>query len=275
MAGFAGGRLYARRPGTVTDVPFLYAWLPLVRTSRMPTDLSPDDLIVLNRLSTVVRILASAAHDVNNALQVIGGSTEMLAAAGAGSPSAVRALERIQSQTARAAAAMQEVMQFARARDAVSARVSLREVVTQAVALRAYQVRSAGLTIEFPAADAPAGTVTGPRMQLLQVVLNLIMNAEQALHKADKGVIRIALTEAAGAATVTVADNGPGIPAAVADTLFEAFATSHPVPDTPGLGLTVARIIVERLGGRVTLEQDASGCRATLQLPLAGEPAGG
>jgi two-component system, NtrC family, C4-dicarboxylate transport sensor histidine kinase DctB len=260
----------------IAHAALLYAWLPpSCGPTAMPTELSPDDLILLNRLTTVVRVLAGTAHEVNNALQVIGGSAEMLAAGGEGSPTAPRAVERIQSQTARAAAAMQEVMQFARARESTPTRVSMRDVVGHAVGMRAYQIRNARLTLEFAAADAPPGTVTAPRMQLLQVVLNLIMNAEQALYKADKGSIRIALTEAAGTATLTVADNGPGIPAAVADTMFDAFASSHPVPDTPGLGLTVARIIAERLNGGLTLEPATPGCRATFRLPLAGEPAGG
>src|SRR5262249_37454794 len=105
---------------------------------------------------------------------------------------------------------------------------------------------------------------------LLQVVLNLIMNAEQALSGSNAGTIAITLTESAGRVHLTVADNGPGVASELVEQLFTAFATGHPVADAHGLGLAAARVIARQHGGDVTLESGPEGSRATLSLPKAG-----
>lgn len=235
----------------------------------MTDDLDPDDLIALNRLTTVARVLAGTAHEVNNALQIIAGSAEMLGHQADLADATRRAVQRIQAQTTRAAETVNGVMQFARGESAPAADVSVRTILAKALALRAYQVRRAGLKIDFDDATAPAAQVHGRSAQLLQAIVNLIMNAEQAMTGRAGGMIRIELTESVGRVTLTMTDAGPGLAAEVAGRVFTPFVTNHPVPDTPGLGLAAARLIAQQHGGDVTLDCTGSGCRATLWLPAA------
>lgn len=232
----------------------------------MTADLSPDDLVTLNRLTTIARVLAGTAHDVNNALQIISGSAEILAASDT-SDGARRAVTRIEAQAARAAAAMHAVMQFARDRGEAVVRVSLREVVTQAVALRQFQLRRAGIALDYDAAAQPSADIHGRPGPLLQVVLNVIMNAEQAVQGRADGRIRVEVTAAADTAQVVVSDNGAGVEPAMQARLFEPFATTRPVADAVGLGLTAARLIARAHGGDLTVATAGPGCRVTLTLP--------
>ena len=166
----------------------------------MDAELGPDDIVALNRLTTLAKVLAGTAHDVNNALQIIGGSAELLEGHADLPDAARRALRRIQGQSARAASAVADVMRFSRDRGEVTATVSLKDVVIRAIAMRLFLVRRAGIVLDFDAAQSPAPEVRGRAAQLQQAVLNLIMNGEQALTGQLGGTIAITLSEEAGEA---------------------------------------------------------------------------
>jgi signal transduction histidine kinase len=236
----------------------------------MPAELGPDDLISLNRLTTVARIVVGTSHALNNALQVIAGSAELLMQQRDLSDATRRAVDRIQQQTSRAAETLNELMQCARDQPALPGQVSLRSVAAQAVGLRSFSIRRAGLTLSFDAAAAAPGIVRGLSGQLLQLVLNLIMNAEQALRGTSGGSIELTVTESSDTVTLTVVDNGPGVAPGVTDSLFDAFTTTHLAPDTHGLGLAAARAIARQHGGDLVIDSSAPGCRATLSLPKVG-----
>ena len=235
----------------------------------MSSQLDPDDVIALNRLATVARALPGAAHDVNNALQIIGGSAELLEGQGTLSDPARRALHRIRAQSARAAALLEDLMRFTRDPGDGSARVSLKEVASRAAALRGVMIRRAGISLQFDAASSPAGEITGSFAALQQVVLNLIMNAEQSLVGRKGGKIMLALSEEAGEAVLRTVDNGPGLSESIQGRAFDPLATTRPVPFASGLGLPAARLIARAHGGDVHVETVAEGCCATLRLPLA------
>ena len=234
----------------------------------MDPELGPDDIVALNRLTTLAKVLAGTAHDVNNALQIIGGSAELLEGQADLPDSARRALRRIQSQSARAASAVADVMRFARDRGDVTNAVSLKDVVIRAIAMRLFLVRRAGLVLDFDAAESPSPQVRARASQLQQAVLNLIMNSEQALAGQLGGTIAITLAEDGGHALVQVVDNGAGPDETLGDRAFDAFVTTRARTESPGLGLAAARIIARAHGGDVALEDRKPGCCATLRLPL-------
>src|SRR5262245_57122455 len=176
----------------------------------MNSELGPDDIVALNRLTTLARVLAGTAHDVNNALQIIGGSAELLEGQADLPDTARRALRRIQSQSARAASAVADVMRFSRDRGDVTTRVSVKDVVIRAIAMRLFLVRRAGIVLDFDAAESPSPHVRGRASQLQQAVLNLIMNGEQALAGQTGGTIALSLSEESGDAVLRTIDNGPG-----------------------------------------------------------------
>lgn len=227
-----------------------------------------DDQLTLNRQATVARLVSGAAHEVNNALQVISGSVELLMTSPE-LPESLRAtLERIASHSARAAAAMIGVTALSRSVTEARAPIDLRDVATRAVSLKRYSASRAGLTIALHAGDEPL-PVAANAPQLLQAVVNLIENAEQALIGCQAGRIEIAVSRDGPFARVTVSDDGPGLSPQIAAQAFDAFVTTRPRPDSVGLGLPVARAIAEAHGGTLSAEPAGTGATFVLRLPLS------
>jgi signal transduction histidine kinase len=117
-------------------------------------------------------------------------------------------------------------------------------------------------------------TIRGNRTKLGQVVLNLLVNALQALPEGRRSENRVAvrLGEADGHVRLEVEDNGAGIPAAIRTRIFDPFFTTKKKGGT-GLGLAISRTIVEEFGGRIEVEgQEGRGTRFTVVLPAASNP---
>jgi signal transduction histidine kinase len=231
-------------------------------------ELSLEDALTVNRLATVSRLLSGAAHEVNNALQVIGGTVELVSAETSLSESTRTSLERIGVQTARAGAAMAGVADLARVRTGEPERVDLRAVVEGAAALRRYAVSRAGLTLSVDAGSRAVPVRIGVG-QVTQAIVNLVENAEHALAPAGSGRIDVQVGVDGPDAQVLVADDGPGVSAALAPRLFQAFATTKPRPDSLGLGLFVARVVAEAHGGSLVARPTPTGACFVLRLPLA------
>lgn len=230
-----------------------------------------DDHFTLNRLSTVARLVSGASHEVNNALQVISGTVELLLDSPDLPEPLTQALERIGAQSARAATALAGVTALSRPTTEGSAPLDLRAVVSRAAALRRYAIGRAGLTIAVEPGEVPL-TVAGHGPQLLQALVNLIDNAEQALIGRPAGQpaghIAVRAAQEQDMACVVVEDNGPGVPPHLMTDVFTPFVTSRPRPDSVGLGLPVARVIAEAHGGTLTVEARERGAAFALRLPL-------
>lgn len=226
-----------------------------------------DDHSLLNRLSTVNRLVAGATHEVNNSLQVISGTVELLLDSPDVSEPLRQALERIGAQSARAAAAVAGVTTLSRSVVDARAQVDVPAVVMQAVTLRRYAIGRAGLSITVEPGDV-ALTVKGNGQRLLQALVNLIDNAEQALAGRPGGHILVRVTQESGMANVTIEDDGPGVPGDLAVDIFAPFVTSRPRPDSVGLGLSVARAIAEAHDGTLTTEPRERGAAFVLRVPL-------
>lgn len=229
-----------------------------------------DRVVRANRSSLVARLLAGTAHEVNNALQIISGTVELLIAREDLDPSAKAKLERVLVQSGKAAASVNRVLAFARAPSAARAVVDLAALVREAMQLREFSIRRAGNTIAFDAPAAPY-LVLGSRVLLQQAVLNLVINAEQALSEA-RGIIQVALHREGPWVVVHVADTGPGVAPEIADRLFAPFAGTEPSPDALGVGLAAAAVIADAHGGTLRLERARPGALFALSLP-AHEPA--
>jgi signal transduction histidine kinase len=229
---------------------------------------SREDLVTLNRAATVARLVSGVFHDLNNHLLVIGGTAELVAETPGMPETAIKGLARIQSANARATGAISEAMRFVRQKsDGVAAPVNMRELVNHALALRAYALSKARLTSSFDAATEGRTSVNGSAILLEQAVLNLIINAEQALAGQTGGAIRIQMDLPDGWVRLRVSDNGPGIDPAIADRLFEPFSTTRSRDEASGLGLAVCREIAEQHGGTLVLEPSTVGATFTLRLP--------
>jgi C4-dicarboxylate-specific signal transduction histidine kinase len=229
---------------------------------------SREDLVTLNRAATVARLVSGVFHELNNHLLVIGGTTELITDA-PGTPEAVaKGLARILTANARATAAILEAMRFVRQTpDVADGSVNMRDLVHHALALRAYAFGKARLTTSFEAPKEGRASVNGSAVLLEQALLNLIINAEQALAGQAGGTIRLQMQLPDGWVVLRVSDNGPGVDPAIADRLFEPFATTRARDESCGLGLCVARALTERHGGTLTVEKSDAGACFALRLP--------
>jgi C4-dicarboxylate-specific signal transduction histidine kinase len=136
------------------------------------------------------------------------------------------------------------------------------------VALRMFAVRRAGLTLDHSVVTARSLMVVGSAVALQQVVLNLIMNAEQAIAGTG-GAIMVRVFDDAETVNVRVADQGPGIRPDLGDDIFELLVSSHSPAEAAGLGLAAARLIATAHGGTLTREPVEVGASFLLRIPAA------
>jgi PAS domain S-box-containing protein len=235
------------------------------------------------KLGAMGSLLAGVAHELNNPLAIVMGRASLLEEKAEGTPLHDDA-RRIREAAERCGRIVRTFLNMARSRPARHAPVQLNDLVRAAADMLGYTLRSHGIELELRlAADLPEVQADGD--QVGQVVLNLIVNAQQALAAAGRpgDLPRIAvhsgLDSAGGGrrplAWLRVCDNGPGVQAEVRGRLFEPFFTTKAEGMGTGLGLSVSRAIARDHGGDLLLEDaDATdrGACFRLQLPLHATP---
>ena len=231
------------------------------------TDPSEDALIGLNRQATVARLLSGAIHDVNNALMVISATVEMLEARADVPPSMKDSLTRLRTQSSRAAGSLAQVLTFTRATRGGQQPINVRELVEESLALRDFSIRRGGLSARFEPDGPGPFIVSGNRGDLQQVLLNMIVNAEQALA-GQSGAIVVRLSIEDGLAVVRVIDEGKGVSVEPLEQIFEPFVTTHNAGESAGLGLWAARQLMVRHGGTLNVDRAfPAGAVFTMRLP--------
>ena len=234
-----------------------------------PAPLNPDWLERVNRLAIIAALVPASVHDVNNALQVISGSAELLGMSGGGSAENVtRRGLAIGEQAKRATATLGELTQFVRDLNDAPQRVGLRTVAERAVALRQHALRKAKIEVVVEGDEVLA--FANPR-HVLQIVLNLVLNAEAALNGRSPATLRITTAHEEGAASITLTDSGAGIADDRRATLFaEPSTRDGALPERLGIGLFVSSTLAGKNGGRLSYAPAPGGGGAfTLALPSA------
>jgi len=229
-------------------------------------DPSEETLIGLNRLATVARLLSGAIHDVNNALQVISGTVELIESRPDVPPSMREALARLRAQSSRAAGTLTEVQLFTRAERGGRQPLNLRELAEQSLALRDFAIRRARLTARLEVDGTVPFVALGNRGDLQQALLNMIINAERALA-GQTGHIVVQLAREEDSVVVRVMDEGSGVTVLPPERAFEPFVTTCEPFEFAGLGLWAARRIAEQHGGTLTLEASSNGAVFAMRLP--------
>ncbi|HEX7085480.1 MAG TPA: HAMP domain-containing sensor histidine kinase [Vicinamibacterales bacterium] len=212
----------------------------------------------INRMATIARLVGGLAHELNNSLQVMSGLVELLSDRPDLPADVVLRLQKIGGQADRAGAAIRDVLGYTREAAPSRTAVDPATAIETAVALRRYHLGRAGITVHV---DAPRGQrkVEARPGDLVQIVLNLILNAEEALTDAGTRELHLQCAGDRDRAQIIVSDTGPGVPAAVADRIFEPFFTTRDPERALGLGLTVARQLAAEYGGDVTLADARQG----------------
>ncbi|MFI5355759.1 MAG: ATP-binding protein [Opitutales bacterium] len=226
-----------------------------------------DQLGHAQRLEAVGRLAGGVAHDFNNLISVINGYCEMLAAQVEAMPQALHEVTEIHNAGRKAAALTRQLLAFGRRQPMDTRVISLNQVVRDNAEILTRLVGTAGvLELDLDPRLAP---VRADPAQLQQVLLNLVLNARDALR--DRGRITIGTANrevkpglsrrrgdvAAGRyAVLTVADNGTGMDAETQKHLFEPFFTTKPEGQGTGLGLALVYGVVQQSGGYVSARSE-------------------
>jgi PAS domain S-box-containing protein len=230
-------------------------------------------LLQTEKMAALGQTISGVAHELNNPLATILSWAERLSQRATGDDAMKRGLDVILSESERAARIVRNLLTFARKRQSTRAMVDLNQIVRETLGLRAYEQRITNITV-LPALAAGLPQVFADGHQVKQVLLNLLMNAEQAMlgaHGRGTIVIRTWHDSAKQMVVLEVNDDGPGVAEDVQGKIFDPFFTTKEVGKGTGLGLTVAYAIVQEHGGRITLKSHrGAGASFFVELPVSG-----
>jgi PAS domain S-box-containing protein len=217
-------------------------------------------LLQAEKLAALGQTISGVAHELNNPLATILTWAERLAERPADDQTR-RGLAAILAEAERAARIVRNLLTFARKRHTTRAMVDVNQVIRETLALRAYEQRLSNITIIDALASGLPQVFADPH-QMQQVLLNLIINAEQAMisaHGRGTLILRTWHDPERNAVILEVNDDGPGVPEDVQPKIFDPFFTTKEVGKGTGLGLTVAYAIVQDHGGRLTMKSNPGG----------------
>ncbi len=224
-----------------------------------------QQLVQAQKLEGLGRLAGGVAHEINNSMTGVLGFTELAAMAARGQPAVLQDLQEVRRAGERVASITRQLLTFARLQGSDRAEVDLGEVVEQ---LDRSLQQAAGDTVRIETIT-PAGLprLRADRRQLEQVVINLVMNARDAMpnggsitvrvvaqHLAESRNIGNRLLAAGSYVVLSVADTGTGMTDEVRARLFEPFFTTKDVDRGSGMGLAVCHGIVVQHDGTIEVE---------------------
>jgi two-component system NtrC family sensor kinase len=247
----------------------------VIISGRDVTDLKrlEEQLIQAEKLAAMGQMLAGVAHELNNPLTAILGVTELLRERAGSDEITQRQLELTHRQARRAARIIQNLLEFSRPASPQKKPLDVNVLIERTLQLQEHSLRRNQIEVHFqPQPGLPA--VMGDGNQLIQVLLNLVTNAEQAIREVrDAGHIHIRMGVRAGRICVTVQDDGVGIRPEAMPRIFDPFYTTKRPGGGTGLGLSICMSIIREHGGNLDAKAlPTGGSIFTLDLPIVAEP---
>jgi two-component system NtrC family sensor kinase len=244
----------------------------VVLSGRDVTDLKrlEEQLIQAEKLAAMGQMLAGVAHELNNPLTAILGVTELLRDREGTDDPTKRQLELTHRQARRAARIVQNLLEFSRPASPQKKALDVNGLIERTLQLHEHSLRRNSIEVDFhPQAGLPG--IIGDANQLIQVFLNLVTNAEQAIREVrENGRIQIRLAAAASRILVTVQDDGVGLRPEALPRIFDPFYTTKRPGGGTGLGLSICMSIIREHGGNIEAESlPAGGSAFTVYLPIA------
>lgn len=275
-----GNSLRTMTEKLLRDERELRAHLDEIHEANQRLKQAQERLIRSERLASVGRLAAGLAHEVGNPITAMMGLEELLVSGGLSAEEQNDFLQRLQRETGRIHRILRDLLDFARpsrdvepqATEPGDVATSIAEVLSLIHPQRAFQ------KIEIETQVPPQlRLVTLSRPRLVQVLLNLMLNAADALasmssdpQAKQSGRISIRAEDTANTVIVIVSDNGPGLAESIRPHLFEPFVTTKEVGQGTGLGLAVCRGLVESIGGSIQCDPSyREGARFIVELPVA------
>ena len=207
-------------------------------------------LLQAAKLSAMGQLVSGVAHEVNNPLTSILSFSEILLGNHKLTAQARAHLETVRDEALRLKKVVTGLSTFARRGLQHTERLDVRRVLDKLVELRKYQLTAGGIRLHV-ACPEQAIWVDGDADQLLQVLFNLVLNAEQAIQEGrETGDIWLGCEAVKGEVHITVRDNGAGMKPEVIERIFEPFFTTKPMGQGTGLGLSISHGIVAQHRGR-------------------------
>jgi two-component system, cell cycle sensor histidine kinase and response regulator CckA len=228
-----------------------------------------QQVVESERLAAMGAMIGGVAHELNNPLTSILGVSELLQDTET-NETARKQLGILQQQARRAAEIVQNLTYFSRPPAPGKSRINLTEVVERTLNLHAYSLRKNNITVDF-LKESGVPYALGDPHQLMQVFLNLIVNAEQAIREArDKGTLRIRLGRSGNSVWVSFHDDGPGIAKENMGSIFDPFYTTKRPGRGTGLGLSICKSVMKEHNGSVEAANAPDGGAVfTVTLPVS------
>jgi two-component system NtrC family sensor kinase len=210
--------------------------------------------------------VAGVAHEINNPLQAIIGCVELMLEEKAENVDR-RDLELVRREAARAGQIVRNLLSFVRRGETSREPADLNQIVRATTDLREYHLRQWNIGLALRCAPGTLPVLVN-RDEIQRVVLNLLLNAEQAISRsADHGTIVVETWSDDGSHVVEITDSGPGVPPAMRGRIFEPFFTTKEVGQGTGLGLSISHGIARAHGGALELRDSKAGACFRLTLP--------
>jgi two-component system NtrC family sensor kinase len=230
-----------------------------------------DQLVRSEKLSSLGKLSASIAHEINNPLAGILTFAKLIARMLEGGPpddpsreKMIKHLLLVQRETERCSAIVRNLLDFARERPLSVKEVDLNAVIDEAIQLLANQINIQGVKLEKRLSPVPA--VSADFGQLRQACVNVVMNACEAMGRGGTLTVRSGPVDGGRWVELSFGDTGPGIPPDHLSKIFDPFFTTK--ERGTGLGLSVVYGIVERHGGTIDLQSEmGKGTHVVLRIP--------
>jgi PAS domain S-box-containing protein len=226
-----------------------------------------QQIIQSERLAAMGQMIGGFAHELNNPLTSILGMAELLQD-GDVSEAARKQVSILHKEARRAAEIVQNLQYFARPPAPGKSQVNLNELVQRTVQMQAYPLRKSNITVDFLPEPAIPAIVADPN-QLMQVFLNLLLNAEQAIRESrEKGTIRVRIGRKPDSVWIVFQDDGPGIAPDNLAHIFDPFFTTKRPGRGTGLGLSICKTVLREHGGNIeATSAPGGGAVFTITLP--------
>ena len=257
---------------SLTVSPILNAAGDIVGASKIVRDITAElrsesriqelqsELVHIARLSTMGQMASAIAHELNQPLTAVanyaGALSRLLAAGDINAARGRDIVDRIRVQTNRAGEVIRRLRDHVAKRNTMRVREDINAVVQEATELALVGTRHQGVQTTLQL-DPTMGTALIDRIQIGQVLINLIRNAVEAMEDSERRELVVATRALDDGVAITVTDSGPGISEEVAERLFQPFVTTK--ASGLGLGLSICREIVETHGGQLTVAAVAGG----------------
>jgi len=225
-----------------------------------------DQVIQTEKLADLGRLAVGIAHEINNPLAIIAYAMELLQRDGGLTPFQVEMAERIESEIERLKSLTGGLLSFSSNREGCRRLVALNDLVEEVLRLVRFELQRQAIQLETEFDELPL--VSADPGKLKQVVINLVMNAAQAMQGEGTVTLRTR-RDSEGAVELEVSDTGPGIPVELHEDIFTPFFTTKAEGEGTGLGLYLCRTIAREHGGDIVIGSSPTGGAAfRVRLPV-------